>query len=226
MKKKRIIIFIGPPGSGKGSLSQWCTRHLGWAQLSTGDLCRKHISDRTDIGQQIDFFIRSGKLISDELMIDMVEEWMLEKFKDLDVLVLDGFPRTVAQAQALDTLLSKEVFSDVRVEIIQLEIEDNKVKERMMARLICSSKECGAVYSKNDMRFQSPMKCDRCQSDLMVRSDDTENSIEHRVAIYHKYVNELLDYYHDKNKEIRMLDADKPLQEVIANFTKTIGVKL
>jgi adenylate kinase len=225
---KQIFIFIGPPGAGKGSLSQLCVSRLGWAQLSTGDLCRQHIAAQTEIGKQIDFFIRSGKLIPDSLMIEMVEAWLLEKFKNIDVLILDGFPRTIVQAEALNALLSKEAFAHVTFHVVQLVLDDAEVKHRLLGRLICPNKECGAVYSKEDAALQ-PRKegfCDVCPNmRLIVRSDDTPESIQHRLEVYHKHANALLHYYKQHgDRQVKTLDASKPLSEVFDHFVQMISV--
>lgn len=227
---KQIFVFIGPPGSGKGSLAQLCSKELGWAQLSTGDLCRQHIVDKTEIGKQIDFFIRSGKLIPDSLMIGMVEEWLLKSFSDLDVLILDGFPRTVVQAEALDELLRKEIFSNVSLCVVQLKIDDTIVIDRMTSRLICPNKTCGKVYSKNHAELMPhfDMECDRCPGvSLVVRSDDTIDSIKHRLTIYHKHAQGLLNYYHNHGKNAFIaLDANKPLHKVFIDLLHIIGLEL
>lgn len=226
--RKKIFVFIGPPGSGKGSLAQLCVKELGWAQLSTGELCRQHIMDKTEIGRQIDFFIRSGKLIPDTLMIGMVEDWLLKSFNNVDVLILDGFPRTVVQATALDELLNKEIFSNVSLHVVQLEIEDSIVMDRMSSRLVCPNKHCGHVYSKQNaaLMSHSGMECDQCPGTaLVVRSDDTVDSIKHRLEVYHKHAQGLLDYYcnHPKSRLIA-LDADMPLQSVFINLLNVIGI--
>lgn len=222
---KQIFVFIGPPGSGKGSLSQACVKNLGWAQLSTGDLCRHHIARGTELGKQIDFFIRSGKLIPDALMIDMVEDWLLEKLNNLDVLILDGFPRTLVQAEALDALLRKDKFSNIDFKVVQLTIDDEIVINRMLSRLVCPS--CGTVYSKEneELKPKVDMMCDRCSGvSLIARSDDTADSIRHRLQTYHKHAQELVNYYqnHGINK-VALLQAHKPLHDVFADFVKMIG---
>lgn len=225
---KQVFIFIGPPGAGKGSLSQLCVSRLGWAQLSTGDLCRQHIAEQTEIGKQIDFIIKSGTLIPDSLMIDMVEAWLLDKFKNIDVLILDGFPRTVVQAEALDALLCKKIFSHVALHVVQLVIEDGEVMHRLLGRLVCPNKGCGAVYSKEigELQPQREGFCDRCpQTRLIVRSDDTAESIKHRLEVYHKHANALLDYYrHHDHKNVKTLDAHKPLPEVFLDFERMADI--
>ena len=102
-----IIVFIGPPGSGKGTLSGLCVKELGWVQISTGNLCRKHIADKTKIGQEIDFAIKSGKLVSDNLITDMIIDWFKHVGDQVRTVVLDSYPRTVAQAQALTSFLRR-----------------------------------------------------------------------------------------------------------------------
>lgn len=229
MMDKHIIIFIGPPGSGKGSLSQLCVKKLGWAQLSTGDLCRRHIAEKTEIGEQIDLIIQSGKLISDDLMIEMVEGWLLDKFKDLDVLILDGFPRTIAQAQALSALLKKEAFSSVKLHVVLLLLPDKIVEHRLTSRLVCPTKGCGAVYSKivPALAPQVAMICDRCPGvSLVVRSDDTSEAVKRRLKSYHKHSQELLVYYKSIGQKMHELVPDKPLQEVFDDFMHVIGGEL
>lgn len=225
-KQKHIFIFIGPPGAGKGSLSQLCRKRLGLAQLSTGDLCRRHIAEKTEIGQQIDFFIQSGKLIPDSLVIDMVEKWLLEKFQNLDALILDGFPRTLAQAEALDELLMKDEFSSVQLNVLELNIDDQIIIDRLSSRLICPNKECGSVYSKKDPQLapREAMMCDYCPGvQLIVRSDDTPESVVRRLESYHKHAQELVKYYEDKGRFVYQLAVDRPIEEVYSDFVKLAG---
>ncbi len=227
---KQIFIFLGPPGAGKGTLSQQCVRELGWTQLSTGDLCRQNIADRTELGEKIDFFIRSGKLIPDTLMIDMVEEWLLKRLHEIEVLILDGFPRTVVQAQALQELLQKPTFAGVKVSIVQLVIDDRVVTRRLLSRLVCPNKSCGVVYSTEheELRPRVDMVCDRCPGvGLVIRSDDTPDSVKHRLAVYHKHAQELVDYYRGQSRGgVVAVKADKPLHEVFADFKEAIKLSL
>ena len=224
---KQIFIFIGLPGAGKGSLSRLCVSRLGWAQLSTGDLCRQHIAEKTEIGKQIDFIIKSGKLIPDSLMIDMVEAWLLEKFKNIDVLILDGFPRTVVQAVALDNLLSKEIFSHVELHIVQMIIDDAEVMRRLLGRMVCPNRGCGVIYSQeiDELKPRRNGFCDNCcDTRLVVRLDDTIESIKHRLDIYHKHAYALLDYYRNHNQSmIKTLEVHKSLREVFVDFEKMMS---
>ncbi len=170
---KDLIVFIGPPGAGKGSLSQLCTSQFGWMQLSTGFLCRKHIAEQTPIGKQIDFSMKSGKLVDDALIVQMVEEWLVAHASEYHGIILDGFPRTVTQAQALAALLSKKV-PFCRLNVVRLTACDTTIVERLASRFVCENKDCQKVYSVADGALQPHKmgKCDDCSSSLVRRSDD------------------------------------------------------
>lgn len=222
---KDIFIFFGPPGSGKGSLSKILVDTLGWSQFSTGDMCRKHISEQTEIGKRIDFAIKSGKLVSDDLIVAMVEDWLLNDAPRDKTLIIDGCPRTVAQARFLFKLV-EEKFSNYNIRLINLTSPDQVLIDRILNRLICSNKKCQAVYSSTPGSTQKPKnidKCDLCGSPLVRRSDDTEDAIRERLATYNKHADEVLNYFVSVGKVIEEVDAAKPLQEVFAEFKKKIS---
>lgn len=218
---KEIYIFIGPPGAGKGSLSQWCMQKLGWQQLSTGALCRKHIADQTTIGKQIDFAIKSGKLIADTLITDMVTEWLIDNVgHDKTPVILDGFPRTVVQAEALDHLIKTQL-TDCTLKVVKLSLPDEIIVQRLAGRLICQNKDCQAVYSViegSDLAPKRPMICDVCSSSLVRRIDDDATAIRERLKVYHEHEQKLLDYYHNNGHKFYELDVDKPLEKVFEDF--------
>jgi adenylate kinase len=207
---------MGPPGAGKGSLAQLCTKRLGWKQLSTGNLCRYHIVMQTEIGKEIDFFIKSGKLIPDTLMIEMVKEWLLDKQNHANSCILDGFPRTVVQAKALDELLENASSGSFFVRVINMILADKTVINRLMNRLICQNSECQRVYSTGDA-------CDDCSSILIRRIDDTHVTVEQRLVAYHKHSHELINYYSSNGKFIKELLVEQPLDEVFGQFQELIG---
>lgn len=221
--QRDVFIFMGPPGAGKGSLSALCVKELGWAQLSTGNLCRQHIDCATEIGKQIDFTIKSGKLIPDSLIIDMVDQWLAQKIKTTETIIFDGFPRTVHQAQILDAMLRKDVFSAFRLRIVTLQVADDIVIRRLLGRVICAEKTCQAVYSLEDS--VTDLRCQVCSMPLVRRSDDEELAIRTRLALYHKYSQELGAYYQATQGSMYTLSVERPIREVFMQFLGIIGKK-
>ncbi len=144
-----LYIFFWPPGSGKGTLSSLCVERLGWGHLSTGDLCRKNVEEKTELGKQIDFIIKSGKLIDDSVIIQMIVQWLEE-----NTLRVDGVTRTVAQAEGLLAYLKK---SGLRfsLHVIVLDVSDDEIIKRLSSRQICSNKECQHIYSLRDEKLKS-----------------------------------------------------------------------
>lgn len=218
-------IFIGPPGSGKGTLSRLCVQELGWAQLSTGDLCRKHIKNRTEIGKQIDFAIKSGKLISDELVASMVCDWLENLAGSVPSIVFDGYPRTVVQARDFCKTVY-EKFDSVKLNVIRFIISDDSIIARLGGRYICQNKECQAVYSLITGSVLNPKKgmgCDKCDSLLMRRPDDEADAILERLKIYHHH-EQALDFYIKNKQEVLEFDVEKPVLQVFEEFKELVGI--
>ncbi len=223
---KDIYIFIGPPGSGKGSLANVCSERFGWDVLSTGNLCRKHIVEQTEIGKEIDFAIKSGTLISDELICRMVEHWFLGKIENNNSIILDGYPRTLEQAKIFNNLL-KNSDKQLKLHVIEFVISDKVVIERLFFRLTCSNKECQAVYCVSEGSLRAPQKkdiCDRCGSTLVRRVDDEITAIQKRLEVYHKHAQSFLNYYENNGYPIVRLDAEKSLEVVFKDFIQSTGV--
>ncbi len=226
--QEKIFIFIGPPGSGKGSLSDLCVQKFGWKQLSTGNLCRKHIADETSIGKKIDFAIKSGKLIADDLITQMITKWFISQSVGSPVVVLDGYPRTVDQARFFDDFVKKN-FKAPQLKIIRFLVADDAVVTRLCYRYVCQNSDCQAIYSlKSDSLncSKKSLTCDRCASKLGRRNDDKETTIRKRLKIYYKYEKELLDFYHCIGQVIKKVDVDKPLSEVFKNFKQLIKYEI
>jgi len=224
----RVVLFIGPPGSGKGTLSQECVQRLGWTQVSTGDLCRKHIAKQTEIGKSIDFAIKSGKLVSDGLISQMVFEWFQKGQKQSDVVILDGYPRTVNQARDFNELADK--LGDVsKVVVAKFVIDDDVVVDRLVNRYICKNKSCQRVYSLKSTSSLAPsndMTCDACGSELIKRKDDTTDAIRERLKVYHLHENDLLSHYEDAGYEIREFKSDLPIDQLFVEFKESMGVSV
>ncbi|MEW6499632.1 MAG: nucleoside monophosphate kinase [Cyanobacteriota bacterium] len=227
--ERLLIIFLGPPGAGKGTLSQLCIDRLGWRQVSTGELCRWCVNEGSEIGKQMDFFIRSGKLVPEELMIPTVRAWLLEHESGLTNLIMDGFPRTVAQARALDQMLVQEpVLTSFSTCIVLLEVDDVVVEQRLMSRLICPKKGCGATYSTVELQLMPAIAgiCDRCGSALITRKDDTQEVIRQRLEAYHQHRREIISYYEGLGKKVVRVNVDQPLELVFADLTKKCGLRV
>ncbi len=220
---RQLVIFLGPPGSGKGSLSQLCVESFGWKQLSTGFLCRKHIKEQTEIGKQIDFFIKSGKLISDKLIVDMVEQWLEESTQQDSFIILDGFPRNIVQAEALHEIIDKKRFF-FKIEIFKLFVSDEIVLQRLLARYICDNKDCQAVYSMNTAGLK-PKEigiCNHCFAKLIRRSDDEGKTIRNRIDTYRIHEKGLVDFYALKGLKVNEINVEKSLDMVFQNFKNMI----
>jgi len=222
---KDIYLLIGSPGCGKGALAQQCVQKLGWKHLSTGNICRRHISEQTEIGKEIDFAIKSGKLISDELVTAMVAEWFDKDTQDVPAVILDGFPRTRAQAQALDNLLSGRS-GEWNLHVLKFNVTDDTVVDRLSRRYICMDKECQVVCSLDVIDPLSgckAAKCKICSSLLERRKDDEPEAVRDRLAIYHKHEDVLLQFYRDRGQAIKELNAEQPMLGVFRDFRQLIG---
>ena len=226
MNSKNIFIFVGPPGSGKGTLSQYCAKRLDWKQLSTGDLCRKHIKERTDIGKRIDFAIKSGNLIDDQLIVSMVRRWLNDNIQTVNAVILDGFPRTVAQAEALQHLLTEE-FPNYRLHVVIFDIPDEIVIERLSARAVCSNMACQAVYSLLNNFLLAPKQegiCDVCKSLLVQRADDRSDAIHERLKVYHVHEKQILCFYRNSGLDLVYLKAYKSINKVFEDFITLFSI--
>ncbi len=226
--QSEIFILIGPPGSGKGSLSSLFVKELGWSQLSTGNLCRKHIAEQTEIGKKIDLVIKSGKLIDDSVVTQMVAGWFKEHINRVPAVILDGYPRTVIQAGALSDLL-KSTYPDQKVTVVRFVISDDAVVKRLCSRYICENKDCQAVYSLVSGSSLAPKKtgiCDVCSGQLVRRDDDVEESIRRRLHVYHKHEQVLIDFYHRVGQSIVEIDADRPIVDIFKYFADTYGTNI
>lgn len=210
-----FVVFLGPPGAGKGSLSQLCVKRLNWFQLSTGNLCRQHILEQTPIGKEIDFALKSGKLINDSLITTMVKDWLSEEIKTYKVIIFDGFPRTSAQAQEFGEVIKNVGSGKINMHIVKINVPESTLIERMLSRRICQNKKCQAVYSLNQhFKSTSDMLCNECGSKIIRRPDDHEDTIIQRLNTYRKHENTLIDYYSNIGYKINNLDGLVSLDQV------------
>ncbi len=219
----QILVFMGPPGAGKGSLSQQCLQRYDWYQLSTGALCRKHIIEKSSIGLKIAFAIQSGKLIPDDLMISMVKEWFRDNIDTKKSIILDGFPRTICQAELLVDLVQQEL-PHYTLKIVKLAVADEIVIHRLAGRAICENKDCQAVYSVYSRSTLGPkvdMVCDMCKAHLIRRADDERPS--ERLEIYHKSATQLVEFYHRAGIKVCEIDVDRLPEHIFYDFDQMLG---
>lgn len=190
-----IIIMLGAPGTGKGTVASLLEQQTGLKQVSTGDIFRKNIKEQTELGKIADSYISKGNLVPDDITIDVVKNRLEEKDVENGI-ILDGFPRTVKQAEALDEILeAKGKKVDM---VLNLTTPEEEIVERIVNRRVCSNQECKAVYNL----VMNPPKqegiCDKCGSELMQRKDDNEETIKIRIHNYINQTSPLVEYYQNK----------------------------
>lgn len=221
--KNKLFLFFGPPGSGKGTLSELCVEQFGWLQLSTGNLCRQHIAQATSIGKQIQKISSEGGLVPDEIIGQMVNDWIIGQEIKPQGIIFDGYPRTLQQAEMLYRFW-KEKLSDFELILVKINIDAQLLTDRILNRIVCSNKNCGRVYSLiplSQNKPQNDMICDVCKSDLIRRSDDTQESMKLRLKIYFQHEQEILKFFVDKGLKINDLKGDQSVQNLLQDF-KTI----
>jgi adenylate kinase len=225
--QKNIFIFMGAPGSGKGTLASICKKTFNWKKLSTGDLCRRHIANATEIGIRIKQIIESGELVADEIIGNMIKDWLLEQENSGCDIVFDGYPRTLSQAETFCDFLKNEL-SGFQVWLIKLNVPEHVIVERVLSRLICSNKSCQAVYSSlpsSSYVAQKYMTCDLCETALENRIDDTKESILHRISVYNKHENNIIKFFMDKSglcqcSHFIELDGNQTMKQILNDLKK------
>lgn len=188
-----IVIMLGAPGTGKGTIAGILSKKLGIPQVSTGDIFRKNISEKTELGRLAESYISKGKLVPDDVTVKLVED-RLKADDAKNGVILDGFPRTVAQAESLDEILS---ISNNKVDItINLTTPEEEIIERVVNRRVCP--KCKRIYN---LVLNPPVQegiCDDCGSILEARADDNEETIKSRLQTYFEQTSPLVDYYEKK----------------------------
>lgn len=221
----KVFIFIGPPGSGKGSLAKKCADTFGWMQVSTGNLCRKHSAEQTKIGKEIDLIIKLGKLIDDALITRMVSEWFTEHANKTEGVILDGYPRTAVQALSFNEIMNT-YFPTVKQYIVRFCVADAVAIDRLCNRFVCENKNCQVAYSskaESSLFSKNAGLCDICGSKLIKREDDNEATIIKRLEVYHKHEHELLDFYRANDQKIIELDVTHSPQKIFEDFVRMIS---
>ncbi len=214
------ILFLGAPGAGKGTQCKRLSRHLALPHLSSGDLLREAVKNGTAAGQSAKSYMDKGVLVPDQILIDMFRD-KLHTPECQKGFILDGFPRNVAQAKSLDELLD-ELGRNLTA-VINLQVDDKFLMERITGRRICSEKSCAAPYH---VKFAPPKKdghCDLCGSPLTQRSDDKAELVEARLKTYNQETAPLIEYY-DKRLLLRTVDGEGDQDAIFADLLRTLQV--
>lgn len=211
------IIMLGAPGAGKGTQAKRIAEKYGIPHISTGDIFRANIKSNTELGKKAKTYMDQGLLVPDELVVDLVVD-RLGQEDAKEGYVLDGFPRTIPQAEALDAALLKK---GEKVDYaINIEVPDTAIVERMSGRRSCS--QCGASYH---VAFNPPKiegVCDVCGGTLILRDDDKKETVEKRLSVYHEQTKPLIDYYTGQNI-IKEVDGTMSMDEVFNAITGILG---
>ena len=206
------IIFLGPPGAGKGTQAQRICAALNIPQISTGDILRRAIKEQTPTGLKAKAFIDAGQLVPDEVIIDIVRD-RLQQADCQNGYILDGFPRTVPQAEALDGFATID-------SVIELDVADEALVKRISGRRVCLN--CGATYHVS--RLNGETKCAACGEELIQREDDKEATVYNRLKVYHSQTAPLVDYYTAKGL-VHKIDGAGDMDGIYAAILEALGAK-
>ncbi len=212
------LILLGAPGAGKGTQAETLMALFDIPTISTGNIFREHIAGNTKLGQRAKTYMEAGALVPDELVIELVKD-RLQQDDCHNGMILDGFPRTIPQAEALDIMLD-----DLNMPIdyvVDVDVADEIIVDRMSGRTVCPS--CGASYHKLYKVENVEGKCDKCDGLLIQREDDTADTVRTRLNVYHTQTEPLIGYYRTQGK-LAHVDGVGTLDEVRARIEKVLGV--
>ncbi len=212
---KKNLIFLGAPGAGKGTISNLLLAKVKLAHISTGDLLRAEVAAKTELGVAAGKIMASGGLVPDEIVAGMVRS-RLAKDDCREGFILDGFPRTIAQAKLLDAAL-KEIHSQIDA-VIYLHVDDETLLQRLTARLNCRG--CDAIYNKLFMPPKSEGVCDKCGSALYQRPDDSLETAKQRLSVFYKQTEPLIEFYREAGLLLTFEkgNADAIVDQMLANL--------
>jgi adenylate kinase len=208
MKDNRLaIIMLGPPGAGKGTQARMMGESLEFPHISTGDMLREALKNGTELGKKAKAFMESGGLVPDELVDAIVAERLGGEDCEKGF-ILDGYPRTIPQAEFLRSLFDKE---GTRILALGIEVEDAVLIKRLSSRWTCP--KCGKMFNAGHNPGMKSSKCDECGAALVQRKDDTPEVIAERLQVYHKTTQPLINYYQEQNTYVEV-DGDRAVKEI------------
>lgn len=211
------IIMLGAPGAGKGTQAIKIAEKYSIPHISTGDILRANIKEKTELGQKAKAYIDQGLLVPDELVVDLV----IDRINQEDCTsgyVLDGFPRTIPQAESLSSALA-EMGQSIDY-AVNVEVPDENIVQRMSGRRACVA--CGATYHIVYAPTQEADVCDHCHSQLILRDDDKPETVQKRLNVYHEQTQPLIDYYAGKNVLLNV-DGTKDIEDVFVEIVQVLG---
>ena len=209
------LILVGPPGAGKGTQGEILAKKLGIDTISTGVMLRTAIKEQTEVGKLAEKYINDGKLVPDDVIVSIVKERLSRPDVEKGF-ILDGFPRTIPQAEALTE-------SGLKIDkVLSLEVADEKIIERLSARRECS--KCGAPYSIIYKKPRLEGKCDKCGGALIQRADDNPDTIQNRLNIYHEQTEPIKEYY-EKQGLLVSAQGESDLEDTTKNVMAALGLE-
>ncbi len=210
------LILLGAPGAGKGTQAEMLAEKLQIPTISTGNMLREAMANGSELGKQVKQIMEEGRLVSDELILGIVAE-RTSKPDCKNGFILDGVPRTLAQAKALDAM-------GIRLDhVVSLEIDDAVIEGRMTGRRVCP--KCGASYHITANPPKQDNTCDLCGEDLIIRKDDAPETVKSRLAVYHESTEVLKDYYAAQNK-LRFVEGNQSIEGAFQDILKALGVEV
>lgn len=214
------MILLGPPGSGKGTQAQYLQSKLGICKLSTGDMLRAEVASGSELGKKAKDIMEKGGLVPDDLVVDLIRRRIAQD-DCANGFVLDGFPRTIGQAEALDNMLDSE---NKRIDlVVELRVDDKELIKRISGRFACA--KCGAGYHDNFRKTKTLNICDECGSkEFIRRADDKAETVAARLDAYHRQTVPLLPYYKERGV-LRMVDGMAGINEVTRQIDDIVKTK-
>ena len=202
------LVFLGPPGAGKGTQADVLSKKFGILHISTGDILRQAVKDKTPTGLEAQEYMNKGELAPDEIVTKITTE-RIQKADAKDNFILDGFPRTIAQADDLGAFLNN---NRAKIDLVlYFETSDKVAIQRLTGRRVC--KACGAIFHLKNMPPKKQGTCDKCGGVLYQRTDDTEETVKNRLVVYKKQTQSLIDYYKEKGI-LRTVSGDLDVNEL------------
>lgn len=205
------IVLLGAPGSGKGTVAKGLVKDLGFPQISTGDMLRNALARKTGLGLRAKKFMDAGELVPDDVVIGLIDE-RVQRSDCRNGFILDGFPRTIAQAEALAATTKVD-------KVINLVVSDDLIVRRLSARRSC--RKCGAIYNLVTLPPKKAGVCDRCGGPLFQRDDDMEDAVKNRLVVYNRQTAPLISFYREKGL-LSDVDSARSPAEIVADVEEVL----